>query len=225
MAEGLPDIYLKFEGESLQGNKLKGECNDDKHRGDDGWIQIKSFNFGFGFEGGPHGDPGMRPGEQLDGKDDAAKLKALQAQNKALMDKMKADKDSKKKQSWGQSGALKFDKISFTKSADCLSDDLVELCHGGQGIDKIILEACRTSGISDDEQGLKIPFLRITFNDIMFRSCSLTLATEGLPSEVLEFEYNQVKVETLWTENATGKRLPSQPISAGWDIKKQDYIA
>jgi hypothetical protein len=59
----------------------------------------------------------------------------------------------------------------------------------------------------------------------MFRSCSLTLATEGLPTETIEFEYNQVKVETLWTENATGKRLPSQPIAAGWDIKKQDYIA
>ena len=55
MAEGLPDIYFKFEGEGLQGDKLKGETNDDKHRGADGWIQIKSFNFGFGFEGGLHG--------------------------------------------------------------------------------------------------------------------------------------------------------------------------
>jgi type VI protein secretion system component Hcp len=177
MAEGLADIYLKLEGESLQGNKLKGECNDEQHRGEDGWIQIKSFNFGFGFEG-EHGHPDQRPGQKIDGKDPAAQLKALQAQNQALQKQVNAqgkDKDKDKKK-WGQSGALKFEKISFAKSADCMSDDLVELCHGGQGIDKVILEACRTSGIADDDQGLKIPFLRrampMTTKDSRFPFCA-----------------------------------------------------
>jgi len=44
MPEDLPDVYLRFDG-------FKGECNDDAHPGEKGWITIKSFTFGFGFPG------------------------------------------------------------------------------------------------------------------------------------------------------------------------------
>ena len=61
MAGELADVYLRFAGKNTQEETLEGDCTDLKHPGKDttdangkvikgGWIQIKSFSFGFGFE-------------------------------------------------------------------------------------------------------------------------------------------------------------------------------
>src|SRR5260370_28889495 len=50
MAEALADVYVRLEG-------FTGECTDDQHSGEDGWIQIKSFNFGFGMKEGSWDNP------------------------------------------------------------------------------------------------------------------------------------------------------------------------
>ena len=51
MGADLPDTYLRFDGTDEDGHPLKGESMDESHKGDDGWITIKQFNFSFGAKG------------------------------------------------------------------------------------------------------------------------------------------------------------------------------
>jgi len=212
MAGDIADVYLRFDG-------FTGECNDLKHPGGEGWITIKSFSFGFGFQG--------KDSAADDDEDQSASTpargatqtgNAQTAGNGAAAGK---GKKKKKKSAGMKSGPLTFDRISFSKSSDAMSHSLMEACHKGEEIPQVELECCRYGGGQREE---KLPFLHLTFDKVNIKSIRLSLATEGLPTEEVEFEYKKVEMKCLWTDNATGNRLTSQPIGAGWDLQNQEEI-
>lgn len=206
------DLYAKFQD-------LVGECMDTdpedpdgskdiSHMGEKGWIHIKSFSFGFGFPGKNElaGKP-AGTGGKTDPKAEMQKLKA----DIADLKKKPAEKDKE----WGTSGALKFDRVNISKNSDLMSNRLIQLCHSGKAIKKVVIEACRTGANLER----KLPFLRLTFEEVHLKSCNLSLVSDELPSEEVQFEYSIVRMESLWTDNAIGDRKPSQPMKAGWDLE------
>jgi type VI protein secretion system component Hcp len=205
MAGDIADVYLKFEG-------FAGECRDEQHPGDEGWITIKSFNFGFGFEG-KDGTPERSTASPGAGNGAAGRVTTAGAP--AGNTPKTAPRATMK------SGPMSFDRITFSKSSDVMSYSLMEACHNGVEIPKVELEACRYGGAGGDE---KLPFLHLTFERVHLKSCKLNLAVEGLPTEDVEFEYEKVEMKCLWTDNATGNRLTSQPIAIGWDLQSQETI-
>jgi type VI protein secretion system component Hcp len=209
MAGELPDVYLKFEAEDSDVD-LEGDCADHDHPGEEGWTEIKSFSFGFGFQTSASKAAPAKLNPR--GMNEKAQIKALTEQ----LNTMQREKSDDSSHEWGQCGALNFEKCRISKSANRLSADLVHLCHKGEPIDKVTLEACRPSG---EDESIKAPFLKIIFTNVYIRDCNLRLATEGLPTEEFELEYETVQVETWWTDNATGKRLPERPFRVNWDLK------
>jgi len=224
VANDLPDVYLKFEGDpylespgspppALDENNpkifLKGECMDDDHPGDKGWIQIKSFDFGFGLDGA-----GKKPAAKIGGPGKKTPAE-LQKENEEL--RKAAAAGDKKPASWGKSGALNFDVFNFTKRADSVSQPLLDICDKGQLIPKVKLVMCRPSGAQGDK---KIEFLALTLKHVSVKSCAMTLVNEELPEERVQVGYKFVKLESIWTDNAVGDRRPDQPISAEWDLEK-----
>ena len=217
MAGEIPDVYLRFEG-------FEGECNDKKHPGKEGWITVKSFNFGFGMQGAdssteesgdetPAATPNGAPANQNQNPNQN------QAQNQATP--QPRAKPKRPRRAPMKSGPMTFDCISFSKSSDLMSHALMEACHDGTEIPMVELHACRYGGGADNE---KVPFLHLVFEKVNLKSCKLNLATEGMPSEDIEFEYKKVEMKCMWTDNATGKPLTSQPITAGWDLQDQEEI-
>jgi len=214
VASDLPDVYLRFVGE-WDGEALVGQCMDDRHPGEDGWIQIISFSFGFGAE---------EKGDAFEPKTGTPKKQTPAQIAQEKKDKQAAEEKKKKDlKSWGTSGPLNFDRFSFSKSTDRLSAALIAMCHNGTyKMPKVEVEAVRYGGTGVD---FKIPFVRLIFEKVRVRSCKLNLTNEDLPSEDLELEYDVVNMECLWTDNATGDRRPEQPIRAGWDLEKREKSA
>jgi type VI protein secretion system component Hcp len=214
VASDSPDVYLKFVGEEDK-PFCQGDCTDEKHPGEDGWIQIRSFSFGFGAE---------QKDDAFESKTKDSKIKTPAQKDKEAAEKKAAEaKKAKDRKSWGKSGPLNFDKFNFSKSTDRTSTRLIGLCHGGDDkIPMVLVEAVRYGGTGGD---FKIPFVRLIFEKVRLKSCKLNLTNEDLPSEDVEFEYDVVKMECLWTDNATGDRRPEQPIRAGWDLLKQTQPA
>lgn len=212
MAGDIPDVYLRFQDPNQD---FTGECNDSKHPGAEGWITVKSFSFGFGFQGAD--------GSPSDEEEDSTAqptpgTPGSQKPNKAA-EKTKTKR--KKKTAAMKSGPMSFDCISFTKASDAMSASLMDACHSGQKIETVELHACRYGGGPKNE---KTPFLILVFKDVCLKTCKLNLATEGLPSEDVEFEYDKVEMKCMWTDNATGDPLDEQPITAGWDFKAQKRL-
>jgi len=211
MASDAPDVYLRFVDEegSLE-MPLVGECMDERHPGEQGWIQIKSFKFGFGSEA-------QTSSFQEKTKDE---IKRLTAQQKQEYDKAKQayDKEKNKKPTaWGESKQLRFEVCSFTKGTDRMSADLMQLCHDGEyKIPRAEIEVVRYGGTG---VSFKIPFLHLIFTNVRVKSCTLNLTNEDRPSEDIDFEYDVVNIHSLWTDNETGDRKPEEPIRAGWDLK------
>ncbi len=192
MGELVPDVYVRF-------GDLKGECTDEQHPGNDGWIEIKHFTFGFGMKEGSW-DSGS---SSSDG----------------------GGTGSSSAGSGASSLPLEFPAVSITKSSDLTSTRLLkEKCHEGKAIEKVELIACRYGG--NDGNKPKIPFLRMIFKNVHIGSISLGLSQDELPSETLTFTYDMVQMETIWTDNETGDRLTSDPNRCGWNKEKnkEDYI-
>ena len=209
MPEDLPDVYLRLDG-------FEGECNDEQHKGEDGWITIKSFTFGFGFpgkDGASEYDDDEDESTQTAGVKGAAGAKGAAAKPKK--------KKKKKKVGSMKSGPMTFDCIQFSKTSDSTSHQLMQWCHEGTEVPEVKLHACRYGGEKRDE---KMVFLDLTFEKVHFKSCRLNLATDGLPTEDVEFEYEKVHLNCIWTDNATGNRLTSTPISVGWDLGIQKAL-
>lgn len=225
MASESADIYLRFEGQ-WAGDPIKGDCSDAQHPGEfapgeahgdrkDGWIQIQSFSFAFGAGDPPAASEVRRLPDR--NRDPAAYAAALEAQNRALIEERNREKRQPKQ--WGKSGPLDFDKFSFSKAVDRLSPVLVEISHAGNyKIPLVEVEAVRYGGTGED---FKIPFVRYMFKNVYIKSCKLNLVNEENPTEDVDFEYDIVIMETLWTDNATGERLPQRPITAGWNLPEQ----
>lgn len=204
MGEALADVYVKLDG-------FTGECTDDQHPGDDGWIQIKSFNFGFGMKEGSwentestgatstHGSSGSSGGGTSGN-----------------------GSGSGSRHHGGGSGVsnlpLEFPEVTITKSSDLVSTRLLkEKCHSGSPIPHIEVVACRYGG--NDDKNPKIPFLRLIFDEVYITSITFALSQDELPAETIKFTYEIVRMETIWTDNETGDRLTSDPNRCGWDKK------
>src|SRR5690242_13145011 len=107
MADALADVYVKLEG-------MKGECTDDAHPGDDGWIQIKSFNFGFG----------MKEGSWESGASDSGNSGGDGSGN--------GGSSGSSGRSGGSNLPLEFPEVTISKSSDLVSTSLLkEKCHEG----------------------------------------------------------------------------------------------
>jgi type VI protein secretion system component Hcp len=216
VASGSADVYLKFEGQ-WGGKPLKGDCMDERHPGEEGWIQVQEFEFGFG--AGDNADTFQvrtAAAKATTPEEIEKERNALLAERNALLAETRKPKGEK---SWGKSGPLDFDKFSFSKSTDRLSPILVEMSHGGDyKIPAVTVEAVRYGGTGED---FKIPFVRLIFENVYVKSCKLNLVNDEMPSEDVEFEFDVVRMETLWTDNATGNRMPSEPIRIGWNLPEQ----
>jgi type VI protein secretion system component Hcp len=191
MADAIADVYVRLDG-------MKGECTDASHPGSKGWIQIKSFNFGFGMKEGS-----WESGSSTDGGSGHA--------------------GSGNGAGSGGAGAtplpLEFPEVTLTKSSDVATTALLkEKCHEGSPISMLELIACRYGGNNPNKP--KIPFLRIIFKDVYICSVSLSLSQDELPGETIKFTYDIVQMETIWTDNETGDRLTSEPNRCGWNKKR-----
>ncbi|HZR21581.1 MAG TPA: type VI secretion system tube protein Hcp [Verrucomicrobiae bacterium] len=199
MPTDLPDVYLRFVGDP---GEYTGESTDDMHPGEDGWITIRSFNFGFGFPG----------------KDDSSGEEKPKTDKNTTNGQVKPTK--KTKTEGGRSGPMTFDPISFSKSSDLMSISLMKACRDASKIKQVVLHACRAGGTDGD---VKMVFIEITFDDVHLKSCKLNLTTEGLPSEDIEFTYEKVAMTSYWTDNATGgDRLKYGPLSVSWAMADAD---
>jgi type VI protein secretion system component Hcp len=191
MAEALPDVYVKLDG-------FTGECTDDQHPGDDGWIEIKGFNFGFGMKEGSW-ESGSSSGGAAGGNGAGGS-------------------SSGSSKSGGSNLPLEFPEVTLTKSSDLVSTRLLkEKCHSGAPIDEIEVVACRYGG--NDDSNPKIPFLRLIFENVYITSITFALSQDELPAETIKFTYDVVRMETIWTDNETGDRLTSEPNRCGWNRK------
>jgi type VI protein secretion system component Hcp len=193
MGDLVPDVYLRFD-------QMEGECTDSLYPGNDGWIQIKNFNFGFGMK------EGSWEGGSSRGADGGGK-------------------GSSSARSGPSNLPLEFPEVTLTKTSDLTSTPILkEKCHEGAPIEKLELVACRYGG--NDKNRPKIPFLRIIFKDVYISSISLALSQDELPGETIKFTYDFVQMETIWTDNETGDRLTSDPNRCGWNKKlnKEEYI-
>ena len=196
----IPDVYMQFED-------FTGQCQDEDHPGKDGWIGIKKFTFGFGVTG-----------KQAD----TSTHKTEEDKKKANNSKNNQDKPPKPPKTKGMvSGPMTFDPVSVSKSSDIMSVPLMKACRSGATFPKIKFEACRSGGESGND---KVPFLQITFEEVKIKTCKLALATEGLPDETIEFTYEKVTMDALWTDNATGKELGST-MTASWKMSDGDPTA
>jgi len=133
MAEALADVYVRLDG-------FTGECTDDQHLGDDGWIQIKSFNFGFGMKEGSW--------ENTDSKSAAS---GNGSSGSGGSGGSGSSSGSGSRQSGGGSGVgnlpLEFPEVTITKSSDLVSTRLLkDKCHNGSPIPEIEVVACRYGG-------------------------------------------------------------------------------
>ena len=68
---------------------------------------------------------------------------------------------------------------------------------------------------------MKIPFLHFIFEKVTLKKCSLSVTSDPVPTESIEFSFATVKMESVWTDNATGSREPGDPLSVFFDFKNQ----
>jgi type VI protein secretion system component Hcp len=187
MIDALADVYVRLVG-------MKGESTDSSHPGSKGWIQIKSFNFGFGMKEGSWESGGSAPSSSAGGN------------------------GARSAGSGPSNLPLEFPEVTITKTSDLATTGLLkEKCHEGAPIPMLELIACRYGG--NDEKKPKIPFLRIIFKEVYINSISLSLSQDELPGETIKFTYDVVQMETIWTDNETGDRLTSDPNRCGWNKK------
>jgi len=99
MPEDLPDVYLRFHG-------FVGECNDENHKGEHGWITIKSFSFGFGL-------PGRDGASESDDDDDDDDSTTQQGARGAAGAKGAVGANSKKKRRKRKKGTMKSGPMTF----------------------------------------------------------------------------------------------------------------
>lgn len=214
MAADLPDVYVRFEG-------LKGECMDELHPGSEGWVQIKGFNFGFGLK-----DTGVATRNTRSIGGHGVKPEAqVQQLTQAVKDLQNAQASAPKPAAPGaarEDGPFDFPEVKLDKSLNLVSSSLWdENAHRGKIIPQVEVVACRYGGVGTKSSDIKIPFLRLVFEQARVTKVGLGLSDDALPTESITFDYDRVRMEYLWTDNETGERLADRPQRAGWDREKQ----
>jgi type VI protein secretion system component Hcp len=214
MGEGA-DFYVRFVGKDKR--TLVGECMDELHPGKEypeplakdymdkevvfGWFEFSDLSFSFS-------------AKETKAKEDAAaereKKKAPPGQPQKPAPPAKA-----KSATEDDNPYFNTPHVSLSKRVNSASRDLwLECCYKGQQIKRVEVEACRTGGLPGAP---KLPFVRLIFEDAFVEEISMSLP-EGEPEESLSFSYKKVQMESIWTDNETGKRRVDQPRRFGWDF-------
>ena len=233
MADNLPDVYLKFIGADPE---IRGESMDAAYPADQGWLAIQSFNFGFGW-GGSGGSAGSLDElkKQLVKEDDPQRRVQLQAKITALEKQQnqaggsaknaagkQAGKDAKKE----EGAQLKQKEFRFARAPGRASKDLLLNLQKGpnKGLE-VELIVCRAAGVdipNGAAKDAKIPFLKFTFSAVQLTKCSMSIGKDQPVSEDVQFWFDQVKMETIWTDNETGEKLPGGKNTISFDFGNKD---
>ncbi len=204
MADNLPDVYLRF---ADAGGKclIEGECLDEQHPGKDGWIGIEHFNFGFGWGGSEAAQSESSAGSAAHAGSSGTKSTG-------------ATPAAKGSSTAGKGGTLTPKEFSFSKAPDLTSNVLLLKCKDSEMIPKVEVVVCRYGGTGTE---IKIPFLKLIFETVVLKKCSLSISTDPVPTESIDFKYAKVTMETIWTDNATGNREPGDPLRVWFDFDNQ----
>jgi len=209
----LPDVYIRFTGADP---KIRGESSDAAYPGKDGWLSIKSFSFGFGWTDTSESSlEDMQ--KQLAAENSREKRIQIQEKISALQKKLREEGSSSG--TTGQNGSkgddaqqLKQRDFSFTRNPGVSSRDI--LLHLKRGATEVLgadLVVCRAAGVELPDgtpKDAKTPFLRFKFAEVHLTKCQVQVSRDGAPTETVEFWYKEVTMETVWTDNETGSRLP-----------------
>ena len=121
-------------------------------------------------------------------------------------------------------GTLQPEEFNFSRSPGPASLELLAKLRTDEEIPKAELIVCRASGVDIPgwTKDSKIPFLRFVFEKVQLSQCTLELGKDQPPSESVKFKFKKVTMETIWTENTTGARVPggNRSISFDFDAKE-----
>jgi type VI protein secretion system component Hcp len=221
VADNLPDVYIRFlEADGSPPRPLfAGDSMDMAYPGkEEGWFTINDFNFGFGW-GGSDASAGVTKAVSKE-KDAESRLRAQAEQIKALQSQVNTvqtgAKGGKAAAPKKEEGTLKPKEFSFSRNPSKASTILMKKCRNVEEIPKVELLACRAAGV-DFTMGkgdshkvakdAKIPFLRLMFEKVYLIKCGMSVTTAPTPTESIDFVFQKVQMETVWTDNETGKRV------------------
>jgi len=236
MADNIADVYFKFTDADPE---IPGESTDDLYADEDGWIGIQSFSFGFGWGGAATSEgeaAALRKQialeEDHDKKQDLARrLEALERKNAAARNSQAGKKDGKAGAAKEDSAQLKPKEFRFSRNPGPASKAILANLQKGPGKAEMGAEliVCRPAGIDISSganagatAGAKIPFLKFVFSKIQLTKCSLSISKDSPPSEDIEFWFDVVKMETMWTDNETGEKLPGGKNTISFDFGNKD---
>ncbi|HUR46978.1 MAG TPA: hypothetical protein VMZ27_13955 [Candidatus Saccharimonadales bacterium] len=222
MADNLPDVYLRFVGATPD---IPGESMDAAYPAKEGWLEIKEFDFGFGWNGSAAG--GGAKHDAITKKLSTGKpLSAQEADelSNALKPK-EAEKDGKAKKT---DQALQPNPCTFSRSPGVASIPLLKVLRaGGDPIPKAEIIVCRASAealspTEKDFKKAKIPFLQLVLERVTLVDCKMSIAKEDAPTESVEFKFYKATIQTIWTDNATGEKTAGGVLSAWFDFEKTE---
>jgi type VI protein secretion system component Hcp len=217
MANDLPDVYLRFGDKDA--HDLPGESYDAAYPKEEGWTAIKSFSFGFGWSN----SASSKGSEAL--KKLAAGKKLSEAEQKDALESRNGPPKKQEKE-----GTLQPKSFTFSRSPGIASKPLIEALRAGKEFKKVELIVCRAAGVDaiTEMQGkdkakykeAKIPFCRLLLETVRLAKVSLAVGKDSPPAENVEFKFQKVTVQTVWTQNASGKKVSGGMLSVEYDFNK-----
>jgi type VI protein secretion system component Hcp len=212
VADNLPDVYLRFIGgdETDPDIVIPGDSRDSYYNGSKGWFTITGFGFGFGW-GGLRDTPKVVKPLGKDAANDPKEL--LRAHNELVAQQSAGPQKSGAKAGTPEkkSGQLAAEVFSFTRTPSLASVFLIKKADSMEEVPMVELVVCRAAGVTNSEtikQGSKIPFLRFVFERVLVTECDLSVTSAPVPEESVKFRFRKVQMETVWTDNETGQRVP-----------------
>lgn len=247
MGDQLADAYLRFAGIKGQSMDVMHPGDSSRVAGaeekQDGWLSITSFKFSISFSmdrasggrsgGRRGGTPPTPPGPNAT----PAEIQSynnylLQEGNRIREENRRLEEERRRSASAGVAGGIgsqpgsgrispraELPKFTFNKYVDVASDDLFSSCHSGKAIDLAVFEVCRYGGQGTQYKEIKIPFFRATFRNVRVVEIEVSPMGDPLPEEQCTCEYKSLVIETIWTDNETGKRRTLQPNRSGWNFE------
>jgi type VI protein secretion system component Hcp len=223
MANDLPDVYLRFGDDDQQ--DLPGESFDAAYPKSEGWTVIKSFSFGIGWSESDSGGKGADAAKKL-----ASGKKLSEAEQKDLADHIaKGGGGAKPGKDAAAEGTLKPHDFTFSRSPGIASKPLIEALRAGKDFDKVELIVCRAAGVDAIKEAearqdqsrykeAKIPFCRLLLETVRLTKVSLSVGKDSPPAENVEFKFQKVTMETIWTKNFSGEKVPGSTLRVMYDF-------
>jgi len=228
----LPDVYLKFtDGDP----EIRGESQDAAYPHSEGWLSIKSFTFGFGW------DPQNTPGANLDSlrtqlvKEKDEQKRVLIQQKINALEKERSQQPAADHNQKGSTSGSKGDKgktlrqrnFTFSRNPGPASKDLLLNLIKRKGKRELGAEliVCRAAGVDIPHgapKDAKTPFLKFVFSQVELVDCKMQVSRDQPPSESVEFWFGKVQMETIWTDNETGEKIPGGKNRISFDFQSQD---